>query len=93
MQERQAKKAALLLQYLQGSTVSLTLTAAFVLSSPVLLETSVSQPEAKLTVQERVANVRKQIDSLADGAAKRLVQSDEPATVAQWDNWNNWRNS
>jgi hypothetical protein len=93
MQERQAKRAALLLQYLRGRTVFLTITAAFVLSSPVLSETSVSQPEANLTVQERVANVRKQINSPADGAAKRLVQSDEPAMVAQWDNWNNWRNS
>jgi len=93
MQERQAKKAALLLQYLRGSTISLTITAAFVLSSPVLSQTTVSQPEPKLTIQERVANVRKQIDSLADGAAKRLLPSDEPATVAQWDNWNNWRNS
>ena len=93
MQERQAKKTVLLLRYLQGSTVSLTMTAAFVLSSPVLSQTTVSQPEAKLTIQERVANVRKQMDSLADGAAKRLLPSDEPATVAQWDNWNNWRNS
>lgn len=91
--DEKPKRHVPLMRNIHGNMLSFAITTIVAISPINSHGAGIQPPMPEISIKDRVAKIR---DRLKQGEGATIAQDGHDLRgnlVAQWDNWNNWRNS